>query len=64
MGEIRPVTEIEKRIAEAEKMGFKNVIIPSKNLAISDGKKFKDLNIIPVKSIIEAFHKGLMIDGR
>lgn len=64
LGEIRPVTEIEKRIAEAEKMGFKNVIIPSKNLAISDGKKFKDLNIIPVKSIIEAFHKGLMIDGR
>lgn len=64
LGEIRPVTEIEKRIAEAKKMGFKNVIIPSKNLAISDGKKFKDLNIIPVKSIIEAFHKGLMIDGR
>ncbi len=64
LGEIRTVAGIEKRLSEVEKMGFKNVIIPSKNLAISDAKKFKNLNIIPVKSIIDAFNKGLMLDGR
>lgn len=30
-GEIRPVTHIEKLVKEAEKMGFKNCIIPSRN---------------------------------
>lgn len=64
LGEIRTVTGIEKRLSEVEKMGFKNVIIPSKNLAIADAKKFKNLNIIPVKSIIDAFNKGLMLDGK
>lgn len=64
LGEIRTVSGIEKRLAEVENMGFENVIIPSKNLAVADAKKFKKLNIIPVKSIIDAFNKGLMIDGR
>lgn len=64
LGEIRTVTGIEKRLSEVEKMGFKNAIIPSKNLSLIDAKKFKNLNIIPVKSIIEAFSKGLDGDGR
>ncbi|MFH1612809.1 MAG: DNA repair protein RadA [bacterium] len=38
-GEIRAVTQIEKRIIEAEKMGFLECIIPEKNL--KDLKKFK-----------------------
>lgn len=64
LGEIRTVTGIEKRLSEVEKMGFENVIIPSGNLSLIDAKKFKTLNIIPVKSIIEAFSKGLAGDGR
>lgn len=31
-GEIRPVTRIESRIAEAEKLGFKRIVIPKHNL--------------------------------
>ena len=30
-GEVRPVNRIEQRIAEAEKLGFKDIIIPKYN---------------------------------
>jgi DNA repair protein RadA/Sms len=51
-GEIRSVGNIEKRIAEAEKLGFKKIIIPANNL-----KSIKSKNtakIIPVNSLSEA----------
>ncbi len=50
-GEIRSVGNIEKRIAEAEKLGFKKIILPENNL-----KSIKSKNaalIIPVNSISE-----------
>ena len=31
-GEIRPVNRIEQRIGEAEKLGFKQILIPKHNL--------------------------------
>ncbi|NCA78647.1 MAG: DNA repair protein RadA [Sphingobacteriia bacterium] len=52
-GEIRPVSRIEQRIAEAEKLGFTKILIPDFN--------FKQLNhkytieILRVKKIEEAF---------
>ncbi len=51
-GEIRSVANIEKRISEAEKLGFKKTIIPANNL-----KSLKSKNItkvIPVNTISEA----------
>lgn len=51
-GEVRSVNMIEKRIKEAEKLGFKKCIIPESNK-----KLLKDeykLDIISVKNIIEA----------
>ena len=30
-GEVRPVSRIEQRIAEAEKLGFQHIIIPKYN---------------------------------
>ena len=54
-GEIRAVNMIEKRIKEAEKMGFKTCIIPESNK-----KGLKDefkLDIIGVKNIGEALKK-------
>ena len=49
-GEIRGVSNIEKRIAEAQNLGFKNVIIPASN---NIQGKFK-INLIPVKKITDA----------
>lgn len=50
-GEIRTVTRIEQRVAEAEKLGFENVVIPKGNLkGIKD--KFS-INIVEVAKVEE-----------
>ena len=51
-GEVRAVNLIEKRIKEAEKLGFKTCIIPENNKKLLK-EKFK-LDIIGVKNIVEA----------
>ncbi|MCM1517808.1 MAG: DNA repair protein RadA [Pseudoflavonifractor sp.] len=40
-GEIRPVTRVEQRISEAEKLGFDTIIIPRNNLKGVDTSKLK-----------------------
>ncbi len=50
-GEIRAVNNIEKRIKEVQKLGFKKIIIPDSN-KIDD--EFKGIQIVRVKRIIEA----------
>ena len=52
-GEVRPVNRIEQRIAEAEKMGFTDMIIPKYNLQGFDRKKFQ-INLHPVRKVEEA----------
>ena len=53
-GEIRAVSRIQQRITEAEKIGFKSMILPADNL---HGLEVDKLNIqlIPVKQVGEAF---------
>lgn len=53
-GEIRPVNRIEQRIGEAEKLGFKQIILPKHNLQGIDTKKIK-IELIPVRKVEEAF---------
>ena len=52
-GEIRPVSRIEQRIAEAEKLGFKRILIPSHNMNGLDKKKYK-IELVPVCRVVEA----------
>lgn len=52
-GEIRPVSRIEQRIAEAEKLGFKRILIPSHNMNGLDKKKYK-IELVPVRRVVEA----------
>ncbi|MCF0209508.1 MAG: DNA repair protein RadA, partial [Bacteroidaceae bacterium] len=52
-GEVRPVSHIEQRIAEAEKLGFSTIIIPKHNTKGNDLSKFK-IEIIPVRKVEEA----------
>ena len=54
-GEVRAVNLIEKRLKEAEKLGFKTCIIPENNKKLLK-EKFK-LDIIGVKNIGEALKK-------
>ncbi len=53
-GEIRPVNRIEQRILEAEKLGFKRIIIPHNNINGFDTSKLK-IKILQVRKVEEAF---------
>ena len=55
-GEVRPVNRIEQRIAEAEKLGFSDIIIPKYNLQGIDAKKFH-IAIHPVRKVEEALRE-------
>lgn len=50
-GEIRAVNNIEKRIKEAEKLGFKKAIIPYAN---NIEEKFENIEIVKAKRLIDA----------
>lgn len=52
-GEVRPVSRIEQRIAEAEKLGFTHIIVPKYNLQGIGRKKF-NIEIVPVRKVEEA----------
>ena len=53
-GEIRPVNRIEQRISEAEKLGFKSILIPRHNLQGLDTSKVK-IELVGVRKVEEAF---------
>ena len=53
-GEIRPVNRIEQRIAEAAKLGFKQIIVPRSNLKGLDVSRF-GIEVLPVGKVEEAF---------
>lgn len=54
-GEVRPVNRIEQRIAEAEKLGFKDIIIPKYNTQGLTGKY--TIKIHPVRKVEEAIRE-------
>lgn len=53
-GEIRPVNRIEQRISEAEKLGFRQIILPKHNLQGLERRKFV-IELVPVRKVEEAF---------
>lgn len=53
-GEIRPITRIEQRILEAEKLGFSTIIIPKNNIKGLDTSRLK-IKIVEVSKVEEAF---------
>ena len=52
-GEIRPVARLEQRIAEAEKLGFRRMLVPAQGIKGIDQKRLK-LDLIPVRRVAEA----------
>jgi DNA repair protein RadA/Sms len=53
-GEIRPVNRLEQRILEAQKLGFKRILIPKLSGSAKDLKRFQ-MEIIQVGKVEEAF---------
>ena len=57
-GEIRPVSRIEQRIREAQKLGFRDMLIPAANhsqLASLHASLPDDITLHPVRKVEEAF---------
>lgn len=54
-GEIRPVTRVEQRISEAEKLGFEEIIVSKYNLKGLDRSRHKGIKIHAVSKVEEVF---------
>lgn len=54
-GELRGISQLEKRLSEVAKLGFKTAIVPSQSMRGVTVPK--DLNVIPVKTVYEALSK-------
>lgn len=53
-GDIRSVGSIDKRISEAEKMGFEKIVVPKSNL--KGLESFKNIEVVGVSNIVEAIN--------
>jgi DNA repair protein RadA/Sms len=54
-GEVRAVNQIDKRVMEAMRIGFKNCIVPARNQkTVKQIKDLKDINIKYVENVHEA----------
>ena len=51
-GEIRAVNNLEKRVKEAEKLGFKKIVVPSSNKIKKED--YKNIEIIAVSRLMDA----------
>ena len=56
-GEVRSVSHIDKRIQEAEKLGFENIIIPGNNKKTIKAKS--KIGIITVDNVSDAIEHVL-----
>lgn len=55
-GEVRPVNRIEQRLAEAQKLGFTDIIIPKHNIQKLDIDKYS-IKLHPVQKVEEALRE-------
>lgn len=56
-GEIRPVSRIEQRIAEAQKLGFSRILVPENNVKGINLKLFHGIDIVPVARVEQALRE-------
>jgi len=57
-GELRVVSQLERRVAEAARMGFKRCLVPRVGAKVSPTPK--DIELIPVSTLREAIGVGLV----
>lgn len=54
-GEVRSISQVDKRVMEAMRNGFKKIILPSTSYRIiKDNKEFKDIELISVENLKDA----------
>ena len=55
-GELRPVSQLERRVSEAARLGFKRCLVPKRGSQVRD----KDIELIPASTLREAIGLGLV----
>ena len=60
-GEIRSVNRIEQRIAEAQKLGFRRILIPAEQVERLGARQKAGIEVVGVKKVTDAFR--LLIKG-
>ena len=58
-GELRPVSQLEQRISEVQRLGFQKCIIPA--YRAEELRKYSDLQLIPARNIGEAIRAALRL---
>ena len=56
-GEIRPVTRIDRRIPEAQKLGFTRFLLPEQNMKSLDRQQFSGIELVPVSRVEAALRE-------
>lgn len=56
-GEIRPVTRITQRIAEAQKLGFSRFLLPEQNMKGLERGQFPNIELVPVSRVEQALRE-------
>ena len=60
-GELRAVSQLDRRVSEAARLGFKRCLVPKVGARVSPAPK--DIEIIPVSTLREAIRVGLVRGG-
>lgn len=55
-GELRSVSQLERRVSEAARLGFKRCLLPRMRARISAG----DIELIPASTLRDAIERGLV----
>jgi DNA repair protein RadA/Sms len=50
-GEVRPVPQLDRRLAEAARLGFRRAVVPAANTSV---KRVRELSLVPVASVRDA----------
>jgi DNA repair protein RadA/Sms len=58
-GELRSVGHLDRRLAEAEKLGFRHALVPA--AALRRGKPATALRLHPAATLVEAVEKALAL---
>ena len=56
-GELRAVSQLERRVAEASRLGFKRCLVPKTSASVS---KPKNIELVPASTLREAIRVGLV----
>ena len=55
-GEIRPVMRMEQRVAEAQRLGFRRIILPEASIKQLDPKRLH-IELVPVRKVEDALRQ-------